>query len=129
MDYGVVLRITVLMLDHDADILGTTVCRTFLGLLMTRQEDPECCPSNTVGCLEVHIHLFVDGVQKLHIGDQLRWRLRIWDGLTDKFPVARTVSFLNIDVDFRSNLRETKCPYVSLCGSISQTPGVFLFKA
>jgi len=93
------------------------------------QEDPELHPSKTVRCLECHIHLFVDGVQKLHTCDQRRWKLRSGDRLTEKFPVAKTLSFLKMDVDVRSNSRETKCPCASLFSSMNQTPGFFLFEA
>lgn len=120
--------------DHISVVVGHC---WILGRLLKDKNSAEVCrvldflqedlDHSRSSALESHIRLFADGAENLYIDNQLRWEL--WSGyeLTEKFPVAYTLSFLNVDV--RSTSRETECPWSSLLGSMNQTPESFLFEA
>ena len=91
-----------------------TLSRETCRKLHPHQQDLEHRRSSTVQCLELHIDLFVNIVNKLDVDDQSRWESHGDYGLTENPPVAQILSFLRKPIpripSRRNNSKETICP-------------------
>ena len=78
--------------------------------LLFKQANPQHCWSKTVEPRhELNSGFSVNVVEKLNVGEKPRLELYGGYGLTEKVPVAKTLSFLN-NAPRRMTSKETNCP-------------------